>query len=238
MSSGYPESREQEIFHDSAESSPAEGKYYAGQAVSIQPAPALSPDYGLKVVAPCELPTPWATFRLHAFVEQSSGREHLALTLGGVDDDAPVLARIHSACLTGDALFSRRCDCGAQLEAALKKIAAEERGVLLYLQQKGRGIGLANKIHAYRMQDAGADTVQANHALGFAADLRRYDLCRPMLDHLGIAKLRLLTNNPRKIEALRQLGMQVVERIPLIAGKNPFNERYLATKASKLGHWM
>jgi len=187
-------------------------------------------------VEPCDLPTPWATFRLHAFVEKSTGKEHLALTLGAIDDGQPVLARIHSECLTGDALFSQRCDCGAQLETALRKIAAEGRGALLYLRQEGRGIGLVNKIHAYRLQDAGADTVEANQELGFAPDQRDYRLCQPMLRQLGVASLRLMTNNPRKITALETMGVQVVERIPLEVNRNPHNERYLSTKALKLGH--
>lgn len=203
-----------------------------------QPAivPDLSSDESLKYIASCKLPTPWAVFELNAFVDQASGKEHLALTLGDVAGSEPVLSRIHSECLTGDALFSQRCDCGAQLENALKKIGEEGRGALLYLRQEGRGIGLANKIRAYRLQDAGADTVEANHDLGFGADQRTYDLCRPMLRQLGIEKVRLMTNNPRKIAALQQLGISVVERLPLIVNRNPFNDRYLDTKTFKLGH--
>ncbi|MFI4938978.1 MAG: GTP cyclohydrolase II [Burkholderiales bacterium] len=195
-------------------------------------------DQTLVYVAPCDLPTPWATFRLHAFVEKSTGKEHLALTLGDVADGQPVLVRMHSECLTGDALFSQRCDCGAQLETALRRIATEGRGALLYLRQEGRGIGLVNKIHAYRLQDAGADTVEANQELGFAPDQRNYRLCQPMLQRLGITALRLMTNNPRKIDAIESMGVQVVERIPLIIKRNPHNERYLTTKAAKLGHLM
>ena len=187
-------------------------------------------------VTSCELPTPWATFRLHAFIETESGKEHLAMALGEVGDGVPVLARLHSECLTGDALFSQRCDCGAQLEAALQKIAAEGRGVLLYLRQEGRGIGLIGKLRAYHLQDGGADTVEANQQLGFAPDQRNYRLCLPMLQHLGVSSLRLMTNNPRKIDALEQLGIVVTERIALHIKKNRFNRRYLQTKASKLGH--
>lgn len=184
----------------------------------------------------CLLPTPWATFQLHAFFEAATGKEHLALTLGDVADGEPVLARLHSECLTGDALFSQRCDCGAQLEMALKKIAKAGRGALLYLRQEGRGIGLLNKIHAYRLQDAGADTVEANQALGFAPDQRNYQICQPMLHHLKIKSVRLMSNNPRKAAALTEFGIHVVEHIPLIIKKNPHNERYLLTKAAKLGH--
>lgn len=194
------------------------------------------PDAELDFAASCELPMPWATFRLHAFVEPDSGKEHVAITLGDVGNGLPVLARIHSECLTGDALFSLRCDCGPQLEAALQKIAAEGRGALFYLRQEGRGIGLVNKIRAYQLQDAGADTVEANEALGFKPDQRNYRLCKPMLQHLQISSLRLMTNNPRKITAMEQLGLKVVERVPLVVTRNPFNERYLSTKAAKLGH--
>lgn len=199
--------------------------------------PPASPSYEkLEYVSSCALPTPWATFRLHGFMEHTSGKEHLALTLGDLNDGAPVLARVHSECLTGDALFSQRCDCGAQLEGALQRIAAEGRGAVLYLRQEGRGIGLINKIRAYQIQDGGADTVEANQQLGFAADLRDYSLCESMLEHLDITSLRLMTNNPRKVTALQKIGITVVERIPLILNRNPFNTRYLDTKAIKLGH--
>ena len=193
-------------------------------------------DPRLEYIPPCDLPTPWATFALHGFVDTETGKEHLALTLGDVADGAPVLARLHSECLTGDALFSQRCDCGAQLETALKRIAAAGRGALLYLRQEGRGIGLVNKIRAYRLQDAGADTVEANHALGFGSDLRDYGMVKPMLERLGIGSLLLMTNNPRKLAAMREAGIPVVERQPLIVNRNPANERYLATKASRLDH--
>lgn len=187
-------------------------------------------------VTSCKLPTPWAMFQLHGFIVPETGKEHVMLTLGDVGSGEPVLARIHSECLTGDGLFSQRCDCGAQLETALEMIAAEGRGALLYLRQEGRGIGLLNKIRAYNLQDQGADTVEANEQLGFPADMRRYDLCKPMLDHFGITRLRLLTNNPRKVDALRELGIDVTERIPLQVNRNRYNEGYLRTKAVKLGH--
>ncbi len=200
--------------------------------------PDAGDDIGIEFVASCDLPTPWATFTLHGFVEHATGKEHLALSLGAVDDGTPVLARVHSECLTGDALFSQRCDCGAQLETALRRIATEGRGVLLYLRQEGRGIGLINKIRAYRLQQQGADTVEANHQLGFGADLREYRLCQPMLKHMGIASLRLMTNNPRKVAALQKDGVTVAARIPLVVNRNPFNAGYLDTKAAKLGHWL
>lgn len=186
-------------------------------------------------MASCALPTPWATFQLHAFVEDSTGKEHLALTLGDVGNGEPVLARLHSECLTGDALFSQRCDCGAQLEGALRRIAAEDRGILLYLRQEGRGIGLINKIRAYKLQEQGADTVEANHQLGFADDLRDYEICAPIFQHFGIKSLRLMTNNPRKIDALKSLDIRI-ERVEHIASSTRHNARYLATKAKKLGH--
>jgi GTP cyclohydrolase II len=200
--------------------------------------PVNTQNQALEYVTSCKLPTTWATFQMHAFVEKATGKEHIALTLGDFSDGKPVLARIHSECLTGDALFSQRCDCGPQLEMAMQKIAHEGRGALLYLRQEGRGIGLLNKVHAYRLQDEGADTVEANQQLGFAADLRSYSLCEPMLKHLGISAVRLMTNNPRKISAMEGMRVTVEEHIPLIIKRNPFNERYLSTKASKLGHLM
>lgn len=184
----------------------------------------------------CQLPMPFAVFTMHGFFDKAAGKEHVALTLGDVADGQPVLARVHSECLTGDALFSQKCDCGAQLSAALHKIAEEGRGVLLYLRQEGRGIGLLNKIRAYHLQDEGADTVEANERLGFPPDLRRYDLCVPMLDHLGVHSLKLMTNNPEKIEALTQHGIIVTERVPIIVNKNPYNIGYLGIKAQKMRH--
>lgn len=192
----------------------------------------------IRYIAASRLPTPWATFTMHGFEDEATGKDHIALTLGEVGDGEPVLGRVHSECLTGDALFSMRCDCGYQLQEALKRIAEEGRGVLLYLRQEGRGIGLLNKIRAYHLQDQGADTVEANEQLGFAADLRRYDLCVPILEHLGISALKLMTNNPRKVDALAKAGVEVSERVALTTGLNPHNEHYLSTKAGKLGHMM
>lgn len=187
-------------------------------------------------VAASKLPTPFAEFTMHGFLDEETGKEHVALTLGDIADGQPVLARLHSECLTGDALFSQRCDCGAQLHAALQEIAAQGRGVLLYLRQEGRGIGLLNKIRAYQLQDGGADTVEANEQLGFAADLRDYSICKPMLDYLGVTALKLMTNNPRKVAAMKEHGVPVAQRKSLQVGQNPHNKLYLATKADKLGH--
>jgi len=182
------------------------------------------------------LPTPWAEFRIVGYRDTVNGTEHVALVLGDVSDNEPVLVRMHSECLTGDALHSLRCDCGFQRDAALKAIADAGHGVLVYLRQEGRGIGLVNKIRAYHLQDDGADTVEANEQLGFAADLRDYGVGAQMLRDLGVKRLRLLTNNPRKVVSLQGYGMEVVERVPLHAGENPYNEVYLATKRAKLGH--
>lgn len=192
----------------------------------------------VRFIETCRLPTPFAVFDMHGFEEIESGQEHVVLTLGDVSDGQPVLARTHSECLTGDALFSMRCDCGYQLEEALQSIATEGRGALLYLRQEGRGIGLLNKIRAYHLQDQGADTVEANQQLGFEADLRDYSICYDMLAHLGITALRLMTNNPRKVKALEQGGLNIVERVAIEVGRNPHNDAYLTTKAAKLGHWL
>lgn len=192
----------------------------------------------VRYIESCRLPTPFAVFDMHGFEDTVTGQEHVVLTLGDVADGHAVLARTHSECLTGDALFSMRCDCGYQLEQALQSIADEGRGLLLYLRQEGRGIGLLNKIRAYQLQDQGADTVEANEQLGFAADLRDYSVCSGMLSHLGVKALRLMTNNPRKVKALEEGGVEVVERLPIEVGRNPHNDSYLTTKASKLGHWL
>ena len=192
----------------------------------------------IEYVADSKLPMPWGTFTMVGFEDTETNKEHIAMVFGEVSGDEPVLARVHSECLTGDALFSLRCDCGFQLQEALKRIAENGRGVLLYLRQEGRGIGLLNKIKAYHLQDQGADTVEANERLGFAADLRNYSMCEPMLEHLGISAVRLMTNNPRKVAALETYGVKVAERVPLQVGKNRHNEEYLATKMGKMGHMM
>ena len=190
---------------------------------------------GLEQVAEARLPTPFAEFRLRVYMADD-GKEHVALTLGELAGEPPPLVRVHSECLTGDALFSLRCDCGFQLDHALQRIASEKRGALIYLRQEGRGIGLANKVRAYQLQDQGADTVEANVHLGFAPDLRDYRVAVDILKALGVAKLRLLTNNPRKLTAITDGGLIVVERVAIECGRNPHNESYLMTKADKLGH--
>jgi GTP cyclohydrolase II len=173
---------------------------------------------------------------MHGFEDANSNKEHVVLTMGDLSGPEPVLIRIHSECLTGDALFSMRCDCGSHLQAALQAISENGSGALFYLRQEGRGIGLLNKIRAYKLQDEGADTVEANEQLGFGADMRDYSLLLPMIVHLGISSVRVMTNNPRKVAALEELGVEVVERIALQTGSNPHNEKYLETKAGKLGH--
>ncbi|MBS4704334.1 GTP cyclohydrolase II [Aeromonas veronii] len=190
------------------------------------------------LVAKSKLPTPWGTFTLVGFQETGTGKDHAALVMGDITGDEPVLGRIHSECLTGDALFSLRCDCGFQLQAAMENIAKAGRGVLLYVRQEGRGIGLLNKIRAYHLQDRGADTVEANVALGFAADMRDYTICADMLKQLEVKSLKLMTNNPRKMKAMESFGIPVAERVPLQEGRNPHNEFYLSTKANKLDHML
>lgn len=193
----------------------------------------------VRYIASSLLPTPFGTFTMHGFEEETTGKEHVAISMGDFSSvEGPVLARIHSECLTGDALFSMRCDCGFQLQEAMKRISENGTGVILYLRQEGRGIGLLNKIKAYHLQDGGADTVEANEQLGFEADQRDYSMCIPMLEHLDISQVRLMTNNPRKVAALQEYGVKVIEREPLQVGKNSHNEEYLATKAGKLGHMM
>lgn len=191
-------------------------------------------DRNVKLITRTRLPTEFGEFLVYGF--DVDGQEHLALTMGTLDDENPVLVRLHSECLTGDALFSQRCDCGDQLKTALKLIAEEGRGILLYLRQEGRGIGLINKLRAYALQDCGYDTVDANHQLGLPADARNYDFCQGMLDQLGVKKLRVMTNNPRKLKALENLGFEVTDRVPLIVGNGIHNQSYLKTKASRLGH--
>jgi GTP cyclohydrolase II len=187
-------------------------------------------------ISSTKLPTQWGEFAAHAFVDSDNGKEHLLLTYGSVEGRNEVLTRIHSECLTGDALFSLRCDCGAQLRSAMEKIVARGHGVIFYLRQEGRGIGLANKIRAYKLQDEGADTVQANIALGFSEDMREYSVLKPMFEFLKLGSVVLMTNNPRKIVAIEKLGLKLVTRQRHEVGCNNHNINYLNTKRSKLGH--
>ena len=187
-------------------------------------------------VSSAKLPTRWGQFHIHGFVETATDQEHVALSYGEWQEDDVVPIRIHSECLTGDSLFSTRCDCGFQLEKALQNIVEAGKGVLLYLRQEGRGIGLLNKIKAYHLQDQGMDTVEANEHLGFDADLRDYSICQIMLEKLSIRHVQLMTNNPKKIAALSKLGINVVERKPIDHGITDDNKGYLRTKAQKLGH--
>lgn len=183
-----------------------------------------------------KLPTKWGDFTLYALEANSDGKEHVGLGMGDLTTQEPVLTRVHSECLTGDAFSSLRCDCGPQLDAALQKIAEEGRGIVIYLRQEGRGIGLVNKIKAYALQDLGQDTVEANINLGFEADQRKFDVAADLLKALGISKIRLMTNNPKKVQALKAAKIDIVERVPLKFGKNPHNEEYLSTKTGKMGH--
>jgi GTP cyclohydrolase II len=187
-------------------------------------------------LADATLPTRFGTFRIGIFRDDVTQAETVALIHGDIHGQTPTLVRLHSECLTGDVLGSLRCDCGEQLEVALSLIAASPGGVLLYMRQEGRGIGLLNKIRAYALQDAGLDTVDANTALGLPVDSRDYSSAAAILRHLGLLQVRLLTNNPAKWQALERHGVHVVERVPLEVPPNPSNRRYLHTKAARLGH--
>jgi 3,4-dihydroxy 2-butanone 4-phosphate synthase / GTP cyclohydrolase II len=182
------------------------------------------------------LPTAYGDFTAVAFRETLTGKHHVALVKGDVDGEENVLVRVHSECLTGDVFHSLRCDCGEQLELALERIAAEPRGVLLYMAQEGRGIGLLNKLKAYELQEAGLDTVEANLELGFAADLREYGIGSQILADLGLTTIRILTNNPKKMTGIEGFGLSVVEQVPIEVSPNAENRRYLETKREKLGH--
>ena len=190
----------------------------------------------LKIVAFAELPSRFGDFHIVAFSDTRDGKEHAAIVRGMPWDHTDVPVRLHSECLTGDAIGSLRCDCRDQLENALRLLGAMDCGILLYLRQEGRGIGLTNKIRAYELQDGGLDTVQANEALGFQDDERDYSIAAHMLHALHVRSIRLITNNPRKIHGLKELGIEVTGRIPLVIAPNPFNSFYLETKASKSGH--
>ncbi len=200
-------------------------------------APALSARSPLHPVVNARLPLEVSQAgRLHIYRPEDGGEEHYAIEVGRPDRAAPVLARLHSACFTGDLMGSLKCDCGPQLRAALAQMGAEGSGVLLYLNQEGRGIGLANKMRAYSLQDQGFDTVEANHRLGFEDDERDFRLGADILKSMGFSDVRLLTNNPRKVEMMRASGVAVSARVPLMVGENDHNRAYLATKAAKSGH--
>jgi 3,4-dihydroxy 2-butanone 4-phosphate synthase/GTP cyclohydrolase II len=187
-------------------------------------------------VAEARLPTPFGDFRVIAYKSSTDPDEHLALVMGDVATDEPVLVRVHSQCLTGDVFHSLRCDCGEQIEMAMKRIAGEGRGVVLYLRQEGRGIGIHNKIKAYALQDEGLDTVEANVTLGFKADQRDYGIGAQILADLGLRNLRLMTNNPKKMSGLESFGLKIMEQLPITTRPNPHNKRYLQTKQKKMGH--
>ncbi|MGA0900771.1 MAG: bifunctional 3,4-dihydroxy-2-butanone-4-phosphate synthase/GTP cyclohydrolase II [Luteolibacter sp.] len=182
-----------------------------------------------------KMPTDYGEFDCHLYLVKTDGSHHMALSRGEIDPEHATLVRVHSECLTGDVFHSQRCDCGGQLNAALEHIA-KQGGVLLYLRQEGRGIGLPAKIHAYKLQDEGLDTVEANEKLGYAADLRDYGVGAQILADLGLRKIRLLTNNPKKVIGLEGYGLEIVEQLPIALPSNPHNEKYLETKRSRMGH--
>ncbi len=190
----------------------------------------------IEEIVQVDMPTRFGNFRLVAFKEKNAQNEHLALIKGEWEKEEPVLTRVHSSCFTGDILGSLRCDCGEQLQQAMEMVEKEGKGVILYMNQEGRGIGLLNKLKAYRLQEEGMDTVEANLHLGFQMDQRDYGVGAQILRHLGITKLRLMSNNPRKRVGLIGYGLEVVENIPIIVPSNPHNAKYLATKRSRLGH--
>lgn len=192
----------------------------------------------IEKVSEVNMPTKYATFKAIGYRDKISKEEHIALVLGDVSTADPVLTRVHSECLTGDVFGSLRCDCGDQLDEALRRIALEGRGILLYMRQEGRGIGLFNKLKAYHLQDSGMDTVEANEALGFPADLRDYGIGAEILADLGAHELRLMTNNPKKISGIYGFGLRIAERVPLEIDHNKDNHFYLSTKKGKMGHML
>ncbi|MDO8953560.1 MAG: GTP cyclohydrolase II [Gammaproteobacteria bacterium] len=192
-------------------------------------------DQLISAISSAKLPLAQGEFQITVYLEHETGLEHVALQYGDVDCDQAILLRLHSSCLTGDVFGSLRCDCGTQLQAALDQIA-KEGGLLLYMQQEGRGIGLANKVKAYALQDLGLDTVEANQHLGFSDDLRDYKVAAEILKSIGVKKVKLLTNNPKKMSGLREAGIEIQSREPIIISSQAHNLRYLSTKRDKLGH--
>jgi 3,4-dihydroxy 2-butanone 4-phosphate synthase/GTP cyclohydrolase II len=183
-----------------------------------------------------EMPTQWGRFKLIPFIQTSNGMEHAALIKGEWEADEPILVRMHSSCITGDIFGSCRCDCGDQLHESMKMIENEEKGIIVYLNQEGRGIGFTNKMKAYKLQEEGLDTAEANLRLGFAVDERDYGVGASILHELGVNKIRLLTNNPQKRAGLEGYGLEIVENVPIVIPPNPFNEKYLKTKEMSMGH--
>ena len=190
----------------------------------------------LKFIETSNLPTDIGDFKVHAFTDSNDLKDHLAISIGDLSVDKPILSRIHSQCVTGESFFSLRCDCRYQLTESLNQIAKKGLGVIFYLQQEGRGIGLSNKIRAYNLQDKGFDTVEANHQLGFEEDERSYETVSAMISFLGIKKIDLMTNNPKKIDALKSFGVIINQRVPLSTDTNKHNQKYISTKIKKLGH--
>lgn len=243
ISGGYPSGVISEILNDDGGVAKAEQIFQFAErenmkVVTIEALIAYrrEKDCYIEKAAEANLPTEYGEFRMVGFINKLNGEHHIALVRGTIDVDDEVLVRVHSECLTGDAFHSLKCDCGEQLAAALRNIEKEGKGILLYLRQEGRGIGLINKIKAYKLQEQGMDTEEANIALGFPADMRDYGIGAQILSELNVRKIRLMTNNPKKIVGLKGHGIEIVDRVPLIIDTNVHNQRYFETKKEKMGH--